>query len=165
VEAVPDGWWYTAVMPRGRRTVAWFCDGDMLRDNAKRTSEWFRTRLQTTTHVRRIVEQHGYVFDDPPRFTRASSARSDPPGGPGWLAVGDAAASFDPLSSQGLLHALRTGLQAGQAISDALAGNLTATQRYLLDLEQTWVTYLRSRLAYYRSETRWMGLPFWRRRQ
>jgi flavin-dependent dehydrogenase len=165
VEAVPDGWWYTAVMPRGRRTVAWLCDRDILRDHPKRTRDWFRARLQTTTHVWRTVEQHGYEFDDPPRFTGASSARSVPPGGPGWLAVGDAAASFDPLSSQGLVNALRTGLQAGQAISDALAGDLAAAQRYLLDVEDTWLTYLRTRLAYYRSETRWMELPFWSQRQ
>jgi flavin-dependent dehydrogenase len=36
--------------------------------------------------------------------------------GDGWVAVGDAAASFDPVTSQGLVSALSTALVAAGAI-------------------------------------------------
>jgi hypothetical protein len=42
-------------------------------------------------------------------FTAAHSSSLDPCIGDGWLAAGDASMTFDPLSSQGLLHALFTG--------------------------------------------------------
>jgi len=46
----------------------------------------------------------------------ASSALLSPAAGDGWIAVGDAAASFDPVTSQGLANALSTALVAAGAI-------------------------------------------------
>eukprot|EP00479_Gromia_sphaerica_P013930 TRINITY_DN8021_c0_g1_i1.p1 TRINITY_DN8021_c0_g1~~TRINITY_DN8021_c0_g1_i1.p1 ORF type:complete len:60 (-),score=20.65 TRINITY_DN8021_c0_g1_i1:65-244(-) len=37
-----------------------------------------------------------------------------------WIAVGDAAMSFDPLSSQGMVTALESGVKCGQALSGCL---------------------------------------------
>ncbi len=46
----------------------------------------------------------------------ASSALLSHAAGDGWIAVGDAAASFDPVTSQGLANALSTALVAAGAI-------------------------------------------------
>jgi flavin-dependent dehydrogenase len=46
----------------------------------------------------------------------ASSALLSRAAGPGWIAIGDAAASFDPVTSQGLANALSTALVATGAI-------------------------------------------------
>ena len=46
----------------------------------------------------------------------ASSAQLSQAAGDGWIAVGDAAASFDPVTSQGLANALSTALVAAGAI-------------------------------------------------
>lgn len=49
----------------------------------------------------------------------ASSVLSFPSAGPGWAAIGDAAASFDPLCSQGIANALSTALTiAGAVVSN-----------------------------------------------
>ena len=48
--------------------------------------------------------------------TDASSALLSRSAGDGWIAVGDAAASFDPVTSQGLVNALSTALVAAGAI-------------------------------------------------
>jgi flavin-dependent dehydrogenase len=42
------------------------------------------------------------------------------PAGPGWLAVGDAAARLDPASSHGVLRAMMSGIAAGHAIHQAV---------------------------------------------
>ena len=58
----------------------------------------------------------------PPRRNRgnpradASSACLSRAAGDGWIAVGDAAISFDPVTSQGLVHALATALVAAGVI-------------------------------------------------
>lgn len=36
-----------------------------------------------------------------------------------WLAVGDAAASYDPLSAQGIIKAISNGIFAGRAIIES----------------------------------------------
>jgi flavin-dependent dehydrogenase len=48
--------------------------------------------------------------------TDASSALLSHAAGDGWVAIGDAAASFDPVTSQGLVNALSTALVAAGAI-------------------------------------------------
>jgi flavin-dependent dehydrogenase len=90
-----------------------------------------------------------------PRRVDAGSARLDRTGGDGWLAIGDAAMSFDPISSHGLLTALSTGLAAGET---SLAGDQEFT-------DTTWRAYVRTRHACYASEERRADAPFWRKRR
>ena len=84
--------------------------------------------------------------------------------GPGWLAVGDSALSFDPLSSQGLLTALYTGLRAGQAADRLLDGDDGPLEEYARRLEAIHDAYRRHRAAYYAAERRWADRTFWLRR-
>jgi flavin-dependent dehydrogenase len=79
--------------------------------------------------------------------------------------VGDAAASFDPLSSQGIVRALESGRRAAAAIHDHFAGDRSALQRCTLALHEQFERYLDARLEYYRREPRWPHAVFWRRRQ
>jgi flavin-dependent dehydrogenase len=75
--------------------------------------------------------------------------------GAGWLAVGDAALSFDPLSSQGILTALYTGMEVGLTLLAQLSGNADAVARYRYRLANIYEAYLRNLTAYYSSEERW----------
>ena len=40
IESVPDGWWYTAMVPGGRRTIAWQTDALLLPNHAGRSRSW-----------------------------------------------------------------------------------------------------------------------------
>jgi flavin-dependent dehydrogenase len=79
--------------------------------------------------------------------------------------VGDAAASFDPLSSQGIVRALESGRRAAAAIHDHFAGDRSALQRCTLALHEQFERYLDARLEYYRREPHWPHAVFRRRRQ
>jgi len=50
------------------------------------------------------------------RSINASSVRLSPAAGVRWIAVGDAAMSFDPITSQGLVSAFTTALAAGDSV-------------------------------------------------
>ena len=50
--------------------------------------------------------------------------------GPGWLAVGDAAMSFDPLSLRGVTWALESGLAAARAHDASLQGDPVPTSDF-----------------------------------
>ena len=164
VEAVPDGWWYAALVPSGERVVAFLTDADLADRAALRSPQGFGARLRDAPYLSARLAEGGYVLQGRPRGADAGSARLDRFAGEGWIAVGDAALSFDPLSSQGLLNALYTGLRAGQAVARALSGDGDGIVEYARRLELVYGTYLRNRLTYYAAEARWPDHPFWRRR-
>jgi flavin-dependent dehydrogenase len=171
VEAARDGWWYTSPTPAGGRMVAFLTDRDLARPAAWLSREGFRQRVEATEHVRRAIaagppgcSRDPAALPAPrPRGGDASSAWLEPQAGSRWTAVGDAALSFDPLSSQGLFHALYTGLEGARAVSAALAGD-DSMPRYAARLRAIRAAYLAQRAAYYALEGRWPDEPFWRRR-
>jgi flavin-dependent dehydrogenase len=163
VEAAPDGWWYTALVPGGERVVAYLSDSDLAGREALEP-EGFAARLAATLHVRTLLEEFGYEMDAEPRGADASGARLDRFRGEGWVAAGDAALSFDPLSSQGMLTALYSGMKAGEAVHAQLSGDASALEAYESRLEEVWAAYRENRAAHYAAEMRWAARPFWRRR-
>lgn len=163
VESFSDGWWYTAALPGGRRVVACLTDADVgrrlrLGDDA----EWLR-HLGATQHV---VELVAPARPPAPLVVRpAHSRRLDAASGPGWVAVGDAASTVDPLSSQGIFKALRSGTFASYAIGDALVKDDAAgITRYASFVEAEFDAFVRVRARYYARERRWPSSDFWRRR-
>lgn len=165
VEAAADGWWYTALLPSRRRVVAYFTDADLFAPQDPRTAEAFLSLLNRTEHVRAYTTAGGYSAESAPKGAAAHSARLDNFAGDGWLAAGDAALSFDPLSSQGILNALFTGMEAGRALDARLAGDADAVTRYARRLATIYEVYLRNLADFYSFEERWTDHPFWRRRR
>jgi hypothetical protein len=98
-------------------------------------------------------------------FTAAHSSALNPCIGEGWIAAGDASMTFDPLSSQGLLHALFTGLAAAEAADSFLSGDTTAPTRYQQIMDGIQHAYRKHLVLSYSSETRWPAAPFWQRRR
>jgi flavin-dependent dehydrogenase len=140
VEARESGWMYTAPLPRNRTLEAWMTDPDL-----KRADD-------------------NWSGGTPAGIFSARSQHLSPCAGPDWLAVGDAAAAFDPLSSQGILRALRMGKIAAYTICDALHGRSVAIDKYRLYVESEYAHYRASHRAFYLQENRWPEAPFWARR-
>jgi flavin-dependent dehydrogenase len=93
------------------------------------------------------------------------SRRLDPATGDHWLAVGDAASRFDPLSSQGIVKALRSGIFASYVIGDLLErDDNSGMRRYRNYVIEEFKSYTEVRAKYYREEQRWPASQFWRRR-
>lgn len=163
VEAVPGGWWYTAKVPAGR-LVAHLTDAD-LAARELRTPEGFLEHVARTRHL--APRLRGYDLDrlPAPRWTPAHGVRLTPATGPGWLAVGDAALAFDPLSSQGILTALHTGYRGALALDLHLRGTSGARTAYTDFLDGIADAYHRHHADSYAQERRWAHGPFWRRRR
>lgn len=165
IEASADGWWYTALLPSKRRVVVYLTDADLISSRALCEKESYLSLLDRTEHVCARLAAHDYRMESAPRGTAAHSARLERFDGEGWLAVGDAALAFDPLSSQGMLTALFTGMEAGDALDAHLSGDSDALGRYSLRLATIYEAYLRNLATFYSFEARWPGRAFWQRRQ
>src|SRR5262249_14221622 len=119
----------------------------------------WRRELARTSHVRACFQ--GAAFRAPLRLRAVRSSLLEPVAGPGWLAAGDAAASFDPLSSIGVGQALASGAAAARAAHAWLSGNEGPLRDYADAARENFARYLASRRAYYMQERRWADRPFW----
>lgn len=166
IEAVSHGWWYTSPVPNGNRIVAYLTNPTGEHVRSARTSGGFLALLSGTRHIRRHVETNSLTVENhAPVATGANSSRLGACWGHKWTAAGDACMSFDPLSSQGLFHALYSGVAAGQALLTTMAGDPQALVRYQQRLDVIYDAYLCKRKFFYSLEQRWPRSLFWQERQ
>jgi flavin-dependent dehydrogenase len=163
VEAFEDGWWYTAGLPDGRGFIGCMTDADLARTmRLHDAKEWLR-KLDAMPHVGAMA-RHGNLCSSIV-IRSASSRRLEPAAGDHWLAVGDSASRFDPLSSQGIAKALRSAIFASYAIGDLLTrDDESGIDRYRRYVLEEFGSYAEVRAKYYREEQRWPESEFWRRR-
>jgi flavin-dependent dehydrogenase len=164
VESVPQGWLHSALLPTGERVVTFFTDAGTPWLKRARFAEGFLELIASTTHISAKLKAHCYTIAGAPRATDARSGRLEQFYAAGWLAAGDAATCFDPLSSQGILSALYSGLKAGQALTRHLDGQHAALPEYGTLVANVYESFLRNRLRYYGYERRWPESPFWQAR-
>lgn len=164
VEAVEDGWWYTAPLPEGRRVLAFHTDADLPSAQVVRERKRLLECAGAAKELSTLLTDVEFMPESERGTTAANSAILEPPAGEGWVAVGDAAISFDPISSQGLLNALFTGLAAAEAVDRHLRGDSLALSEYAQVIGGIRDSYLQRLDLCYAAETRWPKAPFWRRR-
>jgi len=163
VEAQQEGWWYSALTPDCKMVVAWMSDADLVRQGALHMPGNWLERLQRSRLTAARVANAG--FEPPLRILAAQSQILAKAYGPRWLATGDAAATLDPLSSQGVFNALCTGKLAAFAAFDCLAGRPAAQSRYEKLIADEYERYEKTKTWFYSLEQRWPESPFWERRR
>lgn len=165
VEAVETGWWYSALLPNGQLIAICFTDPDLLAAAAVWRRDNWLAQIRATRHTWARIESHGYRLDEEPTVAAAFSALLAPCHGAGWLAAGDAAATYDPLSSFGIGSAVDTARRAASAVVDSLNGDATAFTRYAGTITDGYAWYLNMWRGYYAEERRWPESSFWKRRR
>ena len=137
-------------------------DADIYAGARKQSANYWLRQLERTTHTRARVESCVPAFDL--RIIAANTSRLDRVANGNWLAIGDAAMAFDPLSGQGVSKALQSGLRAAGSIDQYLTGNTSALRDYAMAAEQDFDGYLLTRRIFYSREQRWPQSAFWQRR-
>ena len=146
-----EGWWFLGPGNDDHRYALFFTDSDMAARSCLGTiaASWanIRDNLQAPAYLTQVMA---------PQL--AHSEALDQPWGAGWLAIGDAAASFDPLSSSGLYFAKTSAEWASQAIQDE-------DFRAFGDAVSDHVdAFLASQRRVYWGERRFADYIFWQRR-
>ncbi len=152
-QAANEGWWYSV-------------------PSAHSTTIGFMTSAQTAKQLKNGLAAARAVLDARPDFAKAIDPHTKPYAldarsavlttshGTRWLAAGDAAASFDPIASQGLFNALSGGFFAGNAAADALQGEVDAPLLYAALAARTAERTHASTHLQYRALP--YDTPFWR---
>ena len=133
-----NGWWYQASLPSSHQLIIFFTDADQAQPTrSPLTENWSLSS---------------------PKKTAAHSAILSASIGHRWHAIGDASLAFDPLSSQGLFHALYTGLRSREVIQKQ------DDKFYQKEIVQIFSAYQDHYSFYYNAEQRWSDASFWQRR-
>ncbi|TFK38752.1 hypothetical protein BDQ12DRAFT_651084 [Crucibulum laeve] len=176
IEASESGWWYTSQLPNSKRVVVYHTDESDPTSRIARKQDGFLNLLHSeTSHISTLILEQKYdLLRDSgiqhPRCTVACSSYLEPccdQGAPSeWYAVGDAAMAFDPLSSQGMITALKMGCIVGDAIGRQLEAlqPVVETRNVVDNYMLVRAKYEKEKLYFYRQVDRFNG-EFWRRRQ
>ena len=162
LEAVADGWWYSSLLPGRKRLISFQTDASLLPpDQTWRSPTEFALRFRKACQLTAQFEKFQLPFDHPPALTSAHSGRIEQFSGPGWLAIGDAAMSLDPVTGHGLLKAIQSSRLATHTLLSATPEALHAFETWN---EQVWQQFCKEHHNCYAMETRWPTAPFWQRR-
>jgi flavin-dependent dehydrogenase len=163
IESVEDGWWYSALLPNSDVVTAYMTDADLYAKGSRAEANYWRRKFRHTKHTSRRVNR--LVLASGPLVVAANSSQIDRVAADNWLAVGDAAMAFDPLSGQGISKALDSGVKAADAIHAYFSGRKSSSfDGYAGAIKKGFDNYLVMRSNYYQREMRWPESPFWQRR-
>ena len=176
LEAVEYGWWYVAKLPNNRLATVVASEPSIIKETGLHRVENWLAYLKETKHVSKELTDCSAIDNLSVSLASQTKARElmvcaapsfrlDKTAGKGWLAVGDAASAFDPISSQGIYKALWDGLKAGKAIASYLHGDSRDLDEYESLIASRFDNYLTQRNYFYQMERRWPASPFWQRRQ
>jgi flavin-dependent dehydrogenase len=162
VEACETGWWYCASLPQSRHVAAFMTDGDLIPTAIGQLENAWHGALRRSVHARARIG--GKVPLGALRIVAADTYRRARLVGNRWVVAGDAAFTYDPLSSQGIYKAIASGVAAAEAIAASISGAQRPMVEYSRDADEAFARYLRTRADHYRREVRWPSSTFWRRR-
>ncbi|AXG71645.1 putative FAD-dependent oxidoreductase LodB [Kordia sp. SMS9] len=160
VEATENGWWYVAPYSEREVTMMFFTLQELLpkKENA---NTFLQDELNKTIHLSKVIQ---HIEIDTVKMMPAGTSCLSIPFGKNWLAVGDAAYSYDPISSYGITSALASGFYAGHAVADYLAGKQEAFLGYRYVVENAFSAYMQKLIIHYSREKRWSDSFYWKNR-
>lgn len=162
ISASENGWWYSSVVPNNKRIIAYHTDADIIEKTRLKTLESFLAIARENKEISNLIgsKQDGIKFHG---TVAANSTILEQVAGPRWAAIGDAAISFDPLSSQGMFNAMASSMQLKNLIETyKFKEELAKIHQY--QTYQIWNRYLDHRRMFYQAEIRWKHAEFWQRR-
>ena len=158
VESFEHGWGMASTLNDRENVITLFTHrGNRIQKEMKKYRNW-PSLLSDTIYLKDFLT----LADRRVVGGNANSSLAEQSAGRNWLAVGDAAMAFDPLSSHGITNALYTASQAAAAIETNLtAGGEAPLRAYSDSLASIGAAYLKAKHDLYSQERRWPGATFW----
>lgn len=160
VEPFDQGWGIVSALNQDTQVMTLFTEREAPQFSQFKHYAHWKELLSGTQILKDFLEE----ATPTPHVVGAQANSSKPKhlAGDNWLAIGDAALAFDPLSSHGISNSIYGANSAFQAISASLAeGSAIPLKKYEETLNGIFDAYLNQRKQLYASERRWAGEVFW----
>ncbi|WP_236979102.1 lysine-epsilon-oxidase maturase LodB [Membranihabitans maritimus] len=165
IESTESGWWYTSHLPKGKRIIVFFSDAKIIAHNHFNEIGYWTKNLSKTREIKKWyslnhppLKEELWIKDASSRITNTSQINN-------FIAVGDAASSFDPISSMGIGFAMTSSFHAARHIKNIISNNFSSdSNHYQKNIEEHYHQYVSLRDQFYNKENRWNSYPFWAKR-
>ncbi len=164
LEAVENGWWYIVPLPTEKVLAVFMTDRDLFVNSHVNPAAYWLKMTRQSAMLSKLLKRYHLEYNV--TIKNASTFCLDKMAGPGWLAIGDAACTFDPLAGNGILKALESGIESSLAILESdLDNENNSFTDYAQIVQSRFNDYLMQRCRNYQREQRWSESSFWHRRQ
>ena len=164
LEATPTGWWYTAKLPNDRIVSMVVTEKNMLPFLQKADQQGFEEAISKTSFIGDRLANlslSNKTYHTWPIFSGILPQLE----GSNWMAIGDAASSYDPIAAQGIHKALADGISCFPKLDAFFHEKPYPPNAFSDFVRQRYGGYQKNRAYSYRQEQRWSDKPFWRKRQ
>lgn len=162
IESVEDGWWYGVQLSGGTLLACFMTDPSVARSHPGRAPSLWQERLRASRLLGPLARTGRWSGRLEALDASTQVLEYDTRGD--FLAVGDAAVAFDPLSSWGITKGLCDGHAGAEALARERDGQHGAVAEHRQRQRQDFASYRSRQLDFYRAERRWPRSPFWRSR-
>lgn len=161
LESVKHGWWYAARIPGEFLLVTFYTTAAVVKELGLHDLKNWIHLLAEAPNTWNLLSQMEPV-ESKVRGFNASSFCLNTVIGEDWLAIGDTATTYDPITSQGITKATTQGARAAEIIAYYLQGSKDALEQYQKEVRAQYEYYLSSRSYFYNLEKRWPDSLFWK---
>lgn len=164
IQACPQGWWYAAPLQHNRSVLFLMTDVDIIKAQQLTNMDHWKAAMPPEkalfkafkdlipTHKKLLIKQaHSQVV-------QAVHINQ-------FFTVGDALASFDPITGLGVTRAIQTARGLARWLPHHKQLNPTVCQTFLEQIQPLFRSYLQQWQHTYSTVTQWQEEQFWKRRQ
>ncbi|MDA9773811.1 FAD-dependent monooxygenase [Saprospiraceae bacterium] len=164
LEATNKGWWYQASLPRNNVVSMMITHQNQIKELQRDESKAFDKALAKTSFIAaesKKVKLTNCTYRTWPVY----SGILDKIEGENWLAIGDAAASYDPIMARGIYKGLSDGIKgANKVLSFFRQDGKYDHGSFSSHVQKNFKQYRKNRLLTYAIERRWLNDQFWKDR-
>ena len=163
LEATREGWWYHALLPDQRVVSMIVGEKNHISTLRAKNYQGFEDGLAATFFISRSTDQLTLRDCNYQTYPIVSGMLPIIEGAD-WMAIGDAASSFDPIAAQGIYKGLSHGLLAADKVTAWLKNDTRYSSHFSDRVRQQFAAYCKNRAYVYSLERRWAESDFWRKR-
>ncbi|OAB78796.1 tryptophan 7-halogenase [Cochleicola gelatinilyticus] len=161
LESVPEGWWYAARIPGNELLVTLYTLPEIVRElKLNEIPNWI-TLATKAPNISKLIAEMKPKDTKIGGFTTKSFCLNKVVGNQ-WLAIGDAATTYDPITAQGITKAVTQGIRASEVITQHFMGSKIALKSFEDEIQKQYNDYKKARTYFYSLEQRWTHAPFWK---
>ena len=161
IEAVKHGWWYATSLPNQEALVTLFTHASIIKKLQLNSFLPWHNLLEGTSTEHWLKEYHYSPSQHHLFMFAAHSFCLSSIHGRNWLAVGDAASCYDPITSNGIIKSITEGIRSAEMLRN---GDRYVKNLYIHDqnVKARYEHYRNMRSLYYNLERRWPNSAFWK---
>lgn len=163
LEATESGWWYNTLLPDNRVVSMVVTEKENLSALRENNHQGFNSALLATDFIGgalSCLNLKNHQYSVWPIYSGLLPNTE----GQDWMAIGDAACSYDPIVAQGIFKGLSDGIDSADKIVSVFKNQTEKPNAFSEQVRSRYQIYLQNRAYVYALEQRWRGAPFWSNR-